>query len=87
MEFSDENQTSQTIGNGYSYLLCSQLRGDFENAIDRLPEKCRQVFILSRKDDLKNHEIALRLNISNRMVEKHLSRALTKLREALKAYL
>ncbi|WP_331288946.1 MULTISPECIES: RNA polymerase sigma factor [Methylobacteriaceae] len=45
-------------------------------AIDELPPRCREVFLLSRFDGLANGEIAARLGISRNMVEKHIIRAL-----------
>jgi RNA polymerase sigma factor (sigma-70 family) len=45
-------------------------------AINALPEKCRQVFILSRISGLSYPEIASRCGISVKMVEKHISKAL-----------
>lgn len=65
--------------------------GDIElilsNAINSLPEKCREVFVLSRMEGLKYREIAERLNISTKTVENHIIAALKKLRIALKDYL
>ncbi|PZP68685.1 MULTISPECIES: RNA polymerase sigma factor [Methylorubrum] len=46
------------------------------DAIDELPPRCREVFLLSRLDGLANGEIALRLGISRNMVEKHIIKAL-----------
>lgn len=45
-------------------------------AIDALPPRCREVFLMSRIDGLANAEIAVRLGISRNMVEKHIVRAL-----------
>lgn len=50
-------------------------------AIENLPPRCREVFILSRFDGLSHPEIATRLGISRNMVEKHIIRALTELRD------
>lgn len=57
------------------------------NAINSLPEKCREVFILSRMEGLKYREIAERLNISTKTVENQIITALKKLRIELKDYL
>lgn len=45
-------------------------------AIEELPKRCQQVFILSRLRGLPNGEIAALLGISRNMVEKHIIRAL-----------
>jgi len=45
-------------------------------AIDELPPRCREAFLLSAFDGLANGEIAIRLGISRNMVEKHLMKAL-----------
>lgn len=45
-------------------------------ALDRLPEKRRQIFILSRRDGLSHEEIASELGISVRTVKNQISRAL-----------
>jgi len=48
-----------------------------------LPEKCKQVFQLSREADLSNLEIARQLNISVRTVEAHLYKALKSIKKNL----
>ena len=65
------------------YNLLSEL---YEQSLLKLPEKCRQVFILSRKGySLK--EIALTLEISEKTVEAHISKALRILRIEMKDYI
>ncbi len=54
---------------------------------NKLPEKCRQIFILSRIENKSNSEIALFLNISKRTVENQLYRALKILKREMKQYL
>lgn len=56
-------------------------------AIAHLPEKCRQVFILSRMEGMKYEEIATQLNISVNTVQNHIVTALRKLKVELKDYL
>lgn len=46
-----------------------------ESAIDQLPKKNKEVFILSKKSGYKHKEIAAQLEISEKAVEKHISRA------------
>lgn len=50
-----------------------------------LPDKCAEVFILSKKEGLTNVEIAEYLNLSLKTVEGHLTKAYTLLREKLGA--
>lgn len=50
-------------------------------AIDSLPEKCREVFLLSKRDGLKYKEIADKLNISIKTAENHVAKAMKVLKE------
>lgn len=52
-------------------------------AIDKLPERCREVFLMSKRDGLTNEEIAEELNISIKTVKNQMTKAFAKLREAL----
>ena len=52
-------------------------------AIDELPEKCRQVFLLSKRDGLSNEEIAKEMGISIKTVKNQMTKAYSRLREAL----
>ena len=52
-------------------------------AINRLPERCREVLWLRRVEDLSQKEIAARLGISVGTVEKHMTRAAELLAEML----
>ncbi|MVF13369.1 sigma-70 family RNA polymerase sigma factor [Ketobacter sp. MCCC 1A13808] len=54
-------------------------------AVDDLPPRCREVFLMSRFDGLSNPDIALRLQISRNMVEKHIIKALLHCRNRLKS--
>ncbi|WP_299580494.1 RNA polymerase sigma-70 factor [uncultured Sunxiuqinia sp.] len=67
--------------------IASELQDKIQKAIDKLPDRCREVFILSRINGLKNDEIALQLNISKRTVETQISKALKILKVELKEYI
>ena len=62
----------------------NEMTQQINTAIATLPSKCREVFVMSRYDHLKYNEIALKLNISQKTVERHMGMALEKLRRLLK---
>ena len=68
--------------NEHPYLY-QELEHQIRHIVDSLPERCREVFILSRFQGLKNREIAERLHISLNTVERHIQRALHIFAEAL----
>lgn len=51
--------------------------------IDELPEKCREIFILNRIENLKYREIAEKLGISVKTVEAQMSKAIQHMRSRL----
>ena len=58
-----------------------------ERTLEELPPQCKKVFILSRFEERKNKEIAEELNISVKVVEKHISKGLKRFKVSLKDYL
>lgn len=68
-------------------LEAAELELKIENAIASLPEKCREVFELNRKEGLKYAQIAEQLGISLKTVEAQMSKALTVMREHLSEFL
>ena len=64
-----------------------ELKQAIAAALMLLPEQCRTVFQLSRYEELKYKEIAVTLNISVNTVEKHMVKALKRLRIQLEDYL
>ncbi len=51
--------------------------------VSKLPEKCRQIYIMSRVDGKHNRDIADELNLSVRTVETQISKALKILKNSL----
>jgi RNA polymerase sigma-70 factor (ECF subfamily) len=62
------------------------LRLQVELAVAALPERCRQVFLLSRMQHLSYMEIAQEMQISHNTVETQIVKALKTLRLKLKDY-
>ena len=75
--------SSITHETGQSIFIAKEFEKRINHAIENLPEKCNQIFRLSRFDGLKNREIAEQLNITINTVQKQISIALNKLREEL----
>lgn len=61
-----------------------KLRKYIDEAVNQLPTKCRQIFVLSRNAGLTYDEIAEEMEISVKTVENQMSIALKKLRESLR---
>ena len=64
-----------------------ELKAEITRAIDELPEKCREVFMLSRFENKKYQEIADKLQISIKTVEAQMSKALQHMRIRLAEYI
>jgi RNA polymerase sigma-70 factor (ECF subfamily) len=52
--------------------------------IEKLPEKCKEIFVMSYLEERKTGDIALLMNVSKRTVEAQLYKALKNLRDTLK---
>ena len=72
--YAEEKLTEQTFHEQLSFYLSA------------LPKRCKEIFLLSRQDNLSNQEIADRLNISKRSVENQITHALQYLRVNLKNF-
>ena len=57
-----------------------------QKAIENLPEKCRQIFVMNKIEGKKQKTIAQELNISINTVESQMAIAHKKLKELLKNY-
>ena len=70
-----------------SVLAFNELETIIEKTLADLPPRCREIFILSRFEGKKNHEIAETMEISVKTVEAQMTKALKILKIALKDFL
>jgi RNA polymerase sigma-70 factor (ECF subfamily) len=68
-------------------LVEAEIRDKITTAIEALPQKCREIFVLNRHENLKYQEIANRLEISVKTVETQMSKALQHMRDQLAEFL
>lgn len=67
-------------------LYLKELNEILHRSIEKLPQKCRQIFMMSRYQGMKNQEIADQLNVSVRTVEAQIYNALKVLKADLQNY-
>lgn len=64
-------------------IFAMEIQVEINRAVNGLPEQCRKVFIMSRSNGLKNREISEALELSEKTVESHLTKALKIIKLAL----
>ncbi len=64
-------------------IFALELQTEIDCAVSSLPEQCRKVFIMSRTHGMKNKEISNLMNLSEKTVESHLTKALRTIRTTL----
>lgn len=64
-------------------LLDEDLKGAIQEAMKKLPERCREIFELSKMEGLSNKQIAEKLDISIKTVESQMTTAFVRLRKEL----
>lgn len=72
--------------NSQHFMEETELRGFIEMAINKLPDKSRQIYRMAWEENLSYKEIASQLGITPKTVENHVGIALRKLRESLSPY-
>jgi RNA polymerase sigma-70 factor (family 1) len=79
-----EQLLNETALAAESIYLEKEMALQINIALQSLPEKCREIFMMSRFEHLKYKDIAGKLNLSPKTVERQISIALDKLRRVLK---
>jgi RNA polymerase sigma-70 factor (family 1) len=80
MERSHADLIEYQVFSAEDYLLEKELKEQLTASINKLPEKCRIVFKLSREQGLTHKQIAAELDISEKTVEAHISKAMKDIR-------
>jgi RNA polymerase sigma factor (sigma-70 family) len=76
-----------TMNTAVNELANKELSGALQQAVAKLPEKYRLVFVLREIEDLSVRETSAALNIEESNVKIRLNRAKTMLRENLNCYM
>lgn len=69
------------------FLFSEELQTIVDATLQQLPFNTRRVFVLSRNHNMSYKEIARTINLSEKSVEFHISKALSTLRVSLKEFL
>lgn len=86
LNFTDDLSTVSKASNSNTAidkLESEELDNTLRNILSKLPKRCQEIFIMSRFENLKNEEIASRLQISQRTVENQITIALRHIRQHL----
>ena len=89
LEYREELEYSSRVSmnDGELNIRYQDLEKSVERELAELPRRCKEIFTLSRREQLSNDEIATRLDISKRTVENQLTHALRHLRLSMKHFL
>jgi RNA polymerase sigma-70 factor (family 1) len=85
-EYSEVFEIVSNFNNAEQNLNAKELALLIEKTLKKLPEKCAEVFHLSRDEHLSNKEVAEKLNISISTVENQINKALRILKSELEEY-
>jgi RNA polymerase sigma-70 factor, ECF subfamily len=87
-KYEQNNQNSESDDrNQDDQISQRELATAIDKEIERLPEKCRIIFIMSRQQGLTYNEIAEVQGVSIKTVETQIGRALKKLRTSLRHFI
>jgi RNA polymerase sigma-70 factor (ECF subfamily) len=86
LDLAQPGQSEETDNFPLAELLHHELEEIIQKGLAQLPEKCRQIFTLSRFDQLENESIAEKLGISVNTVRAQLTIARNKLKSFIEGY-
>ncbi|MDN5202172.1 RNA polymerase sigma-70 factor [Fulvivirgaceae bacterium BMA10] len=77
------SRASRVYNQTEDYIIFSELRYHSNVSVEKLPTRCKQIFMLSRQNGLSVKEIAEKLSISPSTVENQINKALKLIRKDL----
>ena len=67
-------------------MLKEELFRVYLDALDELPERCREIFLLVREEKMSYAQVAEQLNISPKTVDTQLQKAVSRLKQKINTY-
>lgn len=81
-DYSSYQNTHSFANNVDAYIETKELEQQLNEEIKKLPPQCQHIFKLRREHNLTNNQVAVQLNISEKTVEQHMTKALKILKAA-----
>lgn len=69
------------------YLFSGEIQSIIDDTLQQLPKKTKRIFLMSRTEGLSYSVIAKKMNLSQKSIEYHISKALDQLRKSLKDFI
>lgn len=76
-------QVPEAVNNTLASIEYKELNKKLKETVDKLPTRQKEVYLLSREEELSYAEIAQKLNISVNTVENHMAKALKTIRDTI----
>lgn len=83
-EISNEAMHVSTDADAHRNVEMNELNQKIQSIVESMPDRCREIFKLSRFENLSHKEISAKLNISVKTIENQITKALKMLRKGLK---
>ncbi len=87
LKYAESQKASMSVSESVDILELDELKEKIADAMNQIPEKCREIFELNRMEGKRYKEIAEQLGLSLKTVENQMGKALKILREELGEYL
>lgn len=88
LHFKDVNtEPREQAGSPEDDFISDELFAVYVKALDRLPERCRQVFILVKEEKKTYMQVAEEMEISVKTVDAQLQKAMSRLKDEIRKYI